>query len=336
MSTSTLLAFASKCRNSVNPLQWLLRASSFNLFFSFNVFIRTDTCKDSFSLFVAISRNSIAHCYTESIVKINILLTASNTSATMLPMARKHTLLTSFISNKQSSYTPQGRFAFAHNKYYATLLFLSNTPLKEIAKKVNASYGLLRKWTTEEKFIKLANGHYREFIKLLFNHLDLRIKEQEKMNKDYFKKSIGEMNQTPQPSVSTDEFGDIRSYNVCLLEDIQAGILGELQKSEAKINKMSNKGEIMEYLIKQLPRHGWFAFLSDAIADVLSGLSSKKKYAVLKGNAKKTINNAGFINSVILRLKLNIAQVILEKRNLNERDKKCLHMLISNLKDGLE
>lgn len=50
------------------------------------------------------------------------------------------------------------------NKLKATLLFLTNKSLEDIAREVGVSYGLVRKWRTEDKFWQTINEHYKDFL----------------------------------------------------------------------------------------------------------------------------------------------------------------------------
>ncbi len=77
------------------------------------------------------------------------------------------TFLQEFIDKKMSTYTPPANKregGLSAQKYRATLLFLTNDRQDNIAKKVRVSYGLLRKWRTEDKFWQTINDHYKEFL----------------------------------------------------------------------------------------------------------------------------------------------------------------------------
>ena len=72
------------------------------------------------------------------------------------------TLFGRFIEKKVNDYleplrkgTPRGEpIGLSGPKYAATLICLYRLPLRKIAEKVRVSYGLLRKWRTEEGFQK--------------------------------------------------------------------------------------------------------------------------------------------------------------------------------------
>jgi hypothetical protein len=93
-------------------------------------------------------------------------------------------LLRKFIDSKLVAYveptkegTPKGEpVGFSLTKYQATLFtlresLLDNEDLKAQAKELGISYGLLRKWRSEEKFKDLVSQHEKEFITYLLNPL---------------------------------------------------------------------------------------------------------------------------------------------------------------------
>ncbi|MDO8282538.1 MAG: hypothetical protein Q7U10_07945 [Thermodesulfovibrionia bacterium] len=76
-----------------------------------------------------------------------------------------------FIDDKVSIYkepqrknTPKGDpIGFSLNKYKASLHMLRGISQKKISEEIGISYGLLRKWNTEEDFKKLLIEHFNEF-----------------------------------------------------------------------------------------------------------------------------------------------------------------------------
>jgi hypothetical protein len=88
--------------------------------------------------------------------------------------------LTKFIDSKLKEYveptrmgTPKGEaVGFSLTKYQATLFtlresLLDNEDLKAQARRLGISYGLLRKWRSEQSFKALVSQHEKEFV----NHL---------------------------------------------------------------------------------------------------------------------------------------------------------------------
>lgn len=80
-------------------------------------------------------------------------------------------LLTEFLEEKAREYvepsrkgTPKGdSIGFSKVKHCASLCCITSMSLKEIAENLNISYGLLRKWRTEEEFKKTINNHRTDF-----------------------------------------------------------------------------------------------------------------------------------------------------------------------------
>ena len=92
-------------------------------------------------------------------------------------------LLQKYVDKKIANYvepsrlgTPKGDpIGFSKDKYSATLYMLYHLPLKAIAKNYNFSYGLLRKWRTEDSFMALFKQHCRDFASLFIErHLIAR------------------------------------------------------------------------------------------------------------------------------------------------------------------
>jgi hypothetical protein len=88
------------------------------------------------------------------------------------------TFLQSFIQEKTDNYiepqregTPRGEpIGLSLVKYKASLYILTNKKLKEIAKELEISYGLLRKWKTEKAFSSIVEKHREEFAGLFVDH----------------------------------------------------------------------------------------------------------------------------------------------------------------------
>jgi hypothetical protein len=106
----------------------------------------------------------------------------TNMRITLLPMLQNlpklsEKLLARFIEDKLANYveptkkgTPKGEpVGFSRTKYKATLYTLRQRVLSDgegleaQASKLNVSYGLLRKWRSEERFVDLVSQHEKEF-----------------------------------------------------------------------------------------------------------------------------------------------------------------------------
>jgi len=90
--------------------------------------------------------------------------------------------LAKFINSKLKEYveptrtgTPKGEaVGFSLTKYQATLFtlresLLDKEDLKEQARKLGISYGLLRKWRSEQSFKDLVSQHAKEFVTYLLD-----------------------------------------------------------------------------------------------------------------------------------------------------------------------
>jgi len=93
------------------------------------------------------------------------------------------TFLQKFINEKLNSYvepqrkgTPRGEpIGFSKQKYKATLLLMTNMKQKEIAELIGVSYGFLRRWRTEKKFLEMTKKHCNEYLEMAmayFNDID--------------------------------------------------------------------------------------------------------------------------------------------------------------------
>jgi hypothetical protein len=90
-----------------------------------------------------------------------------------------NTLINLFLHEKMKGYnepqrkgTPRGELiGFPAKKYLVTLLMLLNVKQKDIAQELHISYGVLRKWKTEEAFKKMVVQHCDEFVQRLIDHI---------------------------------------------------------------------------------------------------------------------------------------------------------------------
>lgn len=90
------------------------------------------------------------------------------------------TFLQNFIDKKMREYNPPAskrEGGLSEQKYKATLLFLTNRLHEDIAEEVGVSYGLLRKWRTEDTFFNTIDKHYKEFLREIVFELEKGIVE---------------------------------------------------------------------------------------------------------------------------------------------------------------
>jgi len=131
----------------------------------------------------------------------------------------KESLIKEFFRNELARYreprrqgTPRGeRIGFSTVKYHASLLALANNDLREVARGLEISYGLLRKWRTEKEFKKAVNSHCDKFTGIFFKHLLEVAYESSKKQDEFLRKSLAEIASSKLPTTSYN-FERIRDY----------------------------------------------------------------------------------------------------------------------------
>jgi len=137
-------------------------------------------------------------------------------------------ILDRFIYEKLEAYieptrkgTPKGDpIGFPNAKYAATLFSMKRMSVKDTAAQLNISYGLLRKWRTEEQFNDLAIRHCIEYADLVKRHLQARAEKLLLLLSTYLDKPLDEVVNTPPPDLNFNEFVDIKFYSNLLIEKI--------------------------------------------------------------------------------------------------------------------
>jgi hypothetical protein len=153
---------------------------------------------------------------------------------------RRLSLLDAFMIQKTRAYNeprrkgiPRGRpMGLATPKFGAAVYCLKSTPLKEIASAVPVSYGLLRKWRTEERFLSLVTMLSTEFVdRALVKHLEKRAEVQRGLDDAYSEKTMADIAGTPPPQLGWAEFRDLSSYS----EDLLSLLGARLRKTQAEL-----------------------------------------------------------------------------------------------------
>jgi hypothetical protein len=144
-------------------------------------------------------------------------------------------LLEDFVSKKSRSYveprregTPKGSpIGLSKQKYLATLAFLYDPKpkgMKKIAQALKVSYGLLRKWSTEEQFKKQAWQHYGEFSEVFWNYLSSAFDKRTAVFREYLKQPLTQLVNEKNPELLTETdlepLADFFSYHLFLREMI--------------------------------------------------------------------------------------------------------------------
>lgn len=146
-------------------------------------------------------------------------------------------ILTSFMDDKIKNYieptregTPRGeQIGFSRAKYKAAVLCLTNSPIKKIAEVCDVSYGLLRKWRTEEGFIEQINQLADEFANLFYKEI----------------KSIS-LSKEPDKPISPKSFRDVESWGDYILKSIDNNYIKAA--STYDLNQIAITNKILEWI----------------------------------------------------------------------------------------
>lgn len=228
----------------------------------------------------------------------------------------KLTFLARFIAEKGETYreperkgTPKGDFiGFSLKKYRASLLSLLNMPLGELAQQVGVSYGLLRKWRTEERFMDQLEKHERDFVDMLLQRLKSRAERQDTLMDNHLARPLQEVAKTPPPILSWDEFRDIALYSPSL----KLLIAGRLM-AEAKVQEEVAEGRISIFDLDmnfQMQVYGLFDLMRLSFASTQERKSERDQ-------------DVEAINKSIVGLRLAAIRIILElSKEITEEDRK--------------
>ena len=135
-----------------------------------------------------------------------------------------HTLLQEFINFKLREYKEPQRegtvkgdpIGLSVRKYHVTLLMLYGLKLKKIASDIGVSYGLLRKWTTEEDFKRTIGDHHTDFTSSIIKYIEDSEADLERADVKYKAKSLKEIARTPPPSFKLKMLTDFTQWSESL------------------------------------------------------------------------------------------------------------------------
>jgi hypothetical protein len=122
----------------------------------------------------------------------------------------KENLIEEFFRTEIENYSePQRRgtsrgdpIGFSKVKYSASLFSLTDKDLKEVARSLSVSYGLLRKWRTEDQFKKMVNKHVEKFSVIFYRHILELVIEDRKRQEEFLSKPLEEIASSQLPQVS--------------------------------------------------------------------------------------------------------------------------------------
>jgi hypothetical protein len=120
---------------------------------------------------------------------------------------------------------------FSKKKYIATLYFLTAEKQISIAMEQGLSYGLLRKWKTEEPFKTLVRKHCQEFADAFIEHVLERYEKKRRWHKENPDVRLTE-NVNRTPGQSDDAFRDSGDYSPDLQAEILRAVVTYAQKAE--------------------------------------------------------------------------------------------------------
>ena len=144
-------------------------------------------------------------------------------------------LLEDFCLKKTRSYveprregTPKGSpIGLSKQKYLATLAFLYDPKpkgMKKIAQALKVSYGVLRKWSTEEQFRKQVWQNYAEFSEVFWDYFSSRFDKRNAELREYLKQSPAQIASEKAPELLTqtdlEPVADFSEYHGFLSETI--------------------------------------------------------------------------------------------------------------------
>jgi len=243
----------------------------------------------------------------------------------------KKTFLKNFINDKILKYvepqrrgTPKGNpIGLSKVKYNAAALCsLTKTSVKEIANQLDVSYGLLRKWRTEDKFYEVVDELEREFCQLLVEHLKKRGEKQLQLRDEYFSKTLDEMIKTYPPFINWDEFVDIKNYSEAFMLLI-VGTAGRYLENLKKEIEAAGYDDINERQRLQLSIesqcHQFFMNTMHYSTDSVEEFQNKFGDVISKQSSN------------MQSLNYNISLAILKKGTLTEDDRKTLVYIAHDL-----
>jgi hypothetical protein len=155
-------------------------------------------------------------------------------------------LLDAFIVHEIMNYkepvrkgAPKGQpIGFFYKKYHAALLSLKKASLKQQSDVLKISYGLLRKWRTEDTFKEQIGKMESDFTYRLSTHLIARGEKQKKLSDDYFKRPVEYIARNQPSELTWDEFNDVKYYSPHLVATIVVVFPKLFENLTKRIGKM--------------------------------------------------------------------------------------------------
>ena len=212
----------------------------------------------------------------------------------------KNLVLEEFIQEKGDGYqeaerkgTPRGEpVGFSKVKYLTSLWMMTNLTLKDVSKKTGVSYGLVRKWHIQERFLHTIKRHCDEFVGLFIEYIKERYKQRTGGN-DPLPESISQLESGGIPENFFAGLLDCHLYGTFLVSRISL-YLGSSLRDAGDTAFVYTAISALEHLIiytggeTQQSLWGLNILKSEHIKDVKLGLLERAKEIILKPGVTKT------------------------------------------------
>ncbi len=244
-----------------------------------------------------------------------------------------YTLLGRFIQEKLDSYIEPERkgtakgdeIGFSRKKYEASLYNITNLKMKYLSKTLNISYGLLRKWRTEDTFRAMIERHSREFASRFCEYVETIAKERlrsEEAGKDHG----GEEHEEVFAAVN-----DGRMYGSRLCEEIR----GILEERIAGIEKRQKRG------VTNSDDDAFLGALRSVLMTSQMDLRSKLKFFVGFNNEFKEIREARMLRAkeqgaTIIEDPIKLCRKALDREKLSDDEKEQAIVLFQHLLEAVK
>lgn len=274
--------------------------------------------------------------------------------------------LEAFINKKIKSYVPpekEGiprgkRIGFSREKYHASLLLLSTDSLKEIAKKLDCSYGSIRNWKTEKEFNGLTQRLADEFAEIFIETLMKKRKKRHREINELIKKPLEEIADLSMGKVDVkglmgveNKFSKYLTSTINLhvftqFVELRGWLMSKSGIEEAKIPKLlfALYGERNRKIQKKYSKPvkitlrlqeiiGYITMLEELLSAV-TVLKKKMEVKPKKVSSKKKKEEVIGIDTSeeIREIQLSVARTILLRgKTIKERDRKLAVVLLSRV-----
>ncbi len=237
------------------------------------------------------------------------------------PKKKLDTLLTRFIDCKVKIYkepqrkgTPRGEsVGFSKKKYIASLFLITKLDLQSLAESLDISYGLLRKWRTEDAFKKTIEQHAIDFFISIRTFIIDRLYDAYKHPEKHKNKSMP----------SSNDLGDTNTYGTPIINVMWGYVTNYFGGIDEIID--SGEAQVKEYLFRE--------FIIDYFLLDKKGFPAKEK-----ARRKLIIDSPDKLKSQkdLMKYLIEEGEKILNKNSINKEDRLRLRGIFSNLSMGLD